>query len=90
MNRLTLAKFGIPLLIVGLLVSLAYSPSEEPETIEEHKIACIRAICLESEGDAGSTCETYPPRMGKIMLVRDGDSGTRSVVIRMSETACNN
>lgn len=90
MNRLTLAKGGIPLLIISLLISLIYVPAEEPESVEENTIACIRAICLESDGDAGGTCENYPPRMGRIMLVRDGDSGTRSVVIRMSETSCNN
>ena len=90
MNRLTLAKLGIPLLIVGLLASTFYVPKEEPESVETNIIACVRAVCTEIEGGAGNTCESYPPRMSRLLLVRDGDSGTRSIVIRMSETACNN
>lgn len=90
MNRLTLAKVGIPALMLGLVVSAFYVPKEEPESVEENMIACLRAICLETEGGSGSACENYPPRMSRIMLVRDGESGTRSLVVRVSETACNN
>lgn len=90
MSRLTLAKIGIPMLIAGLLFSAFYVPKEESESVETNIIACVRAICTEIEGGAGNTCESFPPRMSRLLLVRDGDSGTRSVVIRMSETACNN
>lgn len=90
MNRLSLAKYGIPLAIIALLVSLFYVPQEEPEAVEENTIACLRSICLEVEGDAGNSCENFPPRMSRILLVRDGETGTRSLVVRMSETACNN
>lgn len=90
MNRLTLAKWGLPAIMIGLIVSALYVPKEEPESVEENMIACLRAICLESSSGAGNACENYPPRMSRIMLVRDGESGTRSLVVRMSETACNN
>lgn len=78
------------MLIVGLLFSAFYVPKEEPESVETNIIACVRAICTEIEGGAGNTCESFPPRMSRLLLVRDVDSVTRSVVIRMSETACNN
>lgn len=88
MNRLQIAKYGIPIAIVSLLISAFYTPAPEVEPVEQHILACIRSVCIETPDAAASICENYSPRMGNIMLVKDRDTGSRSVVIKMSETTC--
>lgn len=88
MNRLKLAKIGIPILIVGLLISIPYTADNKSESVEQSTMACVVAVCVEEAGEAGDFCESHPPRMSRIMIVRDGDTGARSVVVKMSDTAC--
>lgn len=90
MNRLKIAKYGIPLIGIGLLISLFYGPKLPREQVEQKLFACVTAICYEQDGGAGPLCEKYPARMSKIMLMRDSDSGARTLMVKMSDTVCNN
>lgn len=88
MSRLKIAKIGIPLLIVALLLSIPYTADNKAESVEHSMMICLSSVCSEENGGAGSLCDYSPPRMSRIMIVRDGDTGTRSVIIKRSDTVC--
>lgn len=88
MSRLQIAKVGIPILIAALLLSIPYTADNKAESVEHSLMVCLTSVCNEENGTAGSLCDYSPPRMSRIMIVRDGDTGTRSVIIKRSDTVC--
>lgn len=88
MNRLTIARIGIPFVITGLLISIPFTADNKSESVEQVTTACVVSICVEEASGAGDFCEAHPPRMSRIMIIRDSDTGARSVVVKISDTAC--
>lgn len=89
-TRMSIAKYGIPILIIVLLIASFYTPTQVQELVEESFITCVSSVCVEQPGDTASVCESYPPRMGNIMLVKDRETQSRAIIIHLSATSCLN
>lgn len=90
MNKIKIARYAIPIAIVLLVISVFSDRKQNVEPVEHTQTSCISEICQEYESGAGSICNRYPPRISKIMLVRNSETGSRSIVVKMSDTVCSN